>query len=407
MKKNILLFIAFTISIGSFSQKRNVIKPSIKKSAVAILYGKKKTYYHLNKSLEFPVDGLKKVVLYTRERLLKETNGYTINYKFDNDEEKLFLIEKSKIDKKSAYTSKSIQYRTSKRFKQVIEVPKNAKILYISSTNKLIDVYIKEYKKKKSIKPIQGKRVKILTGKTAYYYRLNSKIATNIHIKEAGKLYVYTRKRLGKKDNRNYTFSYNKEKDNPINIKVENTKISKYSIYKSLKNKRKPSIYHKTIINVKENSEFTFSSLERVDARFVFVKEWNEIFKKKANRVDLITKKGNKTRPYFRVSPNKDFNFKVKTKNNTKGKIFIRGEFTYDMLSNNDYKIILKDFGKVVTTYKLTCHRSKEMNYKNNADNIPGTLDKIFFDIPKGNHQYSISIGNKHKTALVRVLIKN
>jgi len=250
--------------------------------------------------------------------------------------------------------------------------------------------------------------VLILTGKTAYYYKLNSKIATNIHIKEAGKLYVYTRKRLGKKDNRNYTFSYKKGESNPVvKVKVENTKLSKYSIYKSLKNKRKPSIYHKTIIDVKENSKFTFTSLDRVDARFVFVKEWNEIFRKKADRIDLITKKGNKIRKYFRVSPDKIFDFKVKAKNNTKGKIFIRGEFTYDMLSNNDYKIILKDFGKIVTTYKLSCHRSKEMNYKNNVDNIPGTLDKIFFDISKGNHQYSISIGNKHKTALVRVLIKN
>jgi len=407
MKKIISITIILLMSLSVFSQKRHVIKPITKKNPVAILYGKKKNYYHLNKSLDFPVEGLKKIVIYTRELLTTSSKGYSITYSFNTGETATYASNKSIIDKKSAFTSKVIHYRTSKLFKKVIEVPKNAKSIHLF-TNSLVDVYIKPNKKGKSIKPLKPyKRVKILTGKTANYYKLNSKIPKIIHVKEAGKLYVYTRKRLSKKDTKNYSYHYKIGKVTATKVKVTNAVNAKQATYKSLSNKRKPSIYHKQSIDIKESTKIVFSSIDKVDARFVFVKKWNEVLLKKSDRIDLITKKGNKTRKYFRVSPKNNFSFKVTTKQKTKGKIFLRGEFTYDMISNNDYKIILKDFGKIVTTYKLSCNRSKEMNYKDNKDKIPGTLDKIFFDIPKGKHQYSISIGNKHKTALVRVLLKN
>lgn len=408
MKKIVSFVLIILVSLSINAQKKQVIRPMTKKSKVAIIYGKKKTYYRLNKGLDFPVTNLKKIVIYSRERIKSKTDGYQITYNFDNSKVDTYGIYKSVIDKKSAYINKAIRYRTSKLSKKILNVPKNAETIHLYTDN-LVDIYVTPYKNKKTLKPINNpiKKVKVLTGKTAYYYKLNSKIPTDIYLNEVGKLYIYTRKRLSKKDNYTYTFSYKSENSKPTKIIINNAKFSRYATYKSISNRRKPSIYHKTSIDIKEKTKINFSSIDRVDARFVFVKKWKEIYQKNSNQIDLITKKGNKTRKYFRISKNNNFEFNINAKTKTEAKLLLRGEFTYDMLSNSDYKIILKDYDKIITTYKLSCNRSKEMNYKNNADKIPGTLDKIFFKIPKGNHHYTIKIGNKNKTALVRVLIEN
>jgi len=99
------------------------------------------------------------------------------------------------------------------------------------------------------------------------------------------------------------------------------------------------------------------------------------------------------------------FNFTIT--NSTEIKILIRGEFQFDMHANNDYEIVLRDNGKIVHTYRLSCNRSNVLYYKFNNDLIPGTLDKFIIKVPKGKHKYSISINNKNKTALIRILKKN
>jgi hypothetical protein len=155
-----------------------------------------------------------------------------------------------------------------------------------------------------------------------------------------------------------------------------------------------------------------FASEFPVDARFVFVKSkekhvWKKVETSSKASVVLVSKKSESERVYHRIDNATSFDFLVNTAENTMLKVFVRGEFTYDMISNNDYEIILKDHGKMVNTYKLSCERSKEMNYKNDDELIPGSLDKIYIDVPKGQHKYSFSIQNKGKSALLRVVKKD
>lgn len=396
----------FLITVGLQAQNRKVLRPIIKKNPVELLIGKKKTYYNINNGVDFPVDGLSKIIIYSRERITTKTAGYTINYSFDNNQKNTYKTPASTIDTHSAYVNKAIRYRTSKLYKKTILVPKNSKILHLSAKTKLVDVYVRNHKNKKQIKPIKAKKVVILTGKIANYYKLNSKIPTLLYIKDEGKLSVYTRKRINKKDKFKYTYSYKINNEKMINIKVDKTRLATNAIYKSLANKKRPSIYHKETIRVKKNSKIIFSSVDNVDARFVFEKKWIKLTPHKADEVKLITKKGDKIVTYYRLSPKNTFDFNINANKSQQIQLFLRGEFTYDMLANNDYEIVLKDFDNIVKTYKLSCNRSKEMNYLSEKDKIPGTLDKVIFKVPQGNHNYSISIKNHYKTALIRVLIQ-
>ena len=76
------------------------------------------------------------------------------------------------------------------------------------------------------------------------------------------------------------------------------------------------------------------------------------------------------------------------------------------MHSNNDYEIVLKEGSEVINTYKLSCFRSSQVEYKDNDEMIPGTLDRIYIDVPKGKHSYTLNVNNNNKTALIRVFTK-
>jgi len=143
-------------------------------------------------------------------------------------------------------------------------------------SNETVDVVVKSIaKKRKSLKPIsKAKKTRIIRGKSKKYYKLNSKTPTLVKVKGKGKLIVYTRKRLSKKDNSDYNFTYQIGTSKVKKIAVNDIKKAKNTAYKSLKTTKKPSTNHKTIIELKDGeNQIVFSSLDHVDARFVFVKK--------------------------------------------------------------------------------------------------------------------------------------
>jgi len=276
MKKIISLLVIVLISVSTINAQKKVIKP-IGKSPVKIIIGKKRTYYNLNKSLDFSVKGLNKIAVFSRARMDNKLIDYKLSYSFDNGKKEAYNILKSNIDKRSVYTKKSLKKRVSKAFKKEMEIPANAKVLHLFlESNKAVDVVVKSIaKKKKSLKPInKAKKTRILRGKTKKYYKLNSKNPTLVKVTGKGKLIVYTRKRLNKKDNNNYSFTYQVGTSKVKNISVNDIKKAKNAAYKSLKTTKKPSTNHKIIIELKDGeNQIVFSSQDHVDARFVFVKK--------------------------------------------------------------------------------------------------------------------------------------
>ena len=404
------------LSFPVFAQKQVTLQPVVKKESVKIISGNQNYYYALNTTNTVVFDVLKydKVVVYSRERINGKGLGYTLGYTLDNSKSQYTVNAKGR-DYKSSYSDKSIGKNVSLFSKKTIEIPKQANTIrfeIINGTN--IDIKVGGFigSKRTFLEPIDqnATRVRIAKGKTYNYFKLNSKIPTLIETNKEGELIVYTRKRMSEKSSDTYTFSYQFENNEAVKVFIRNVNSSVQAAYSSLSIKETPSTYNKTVIKVADiNQKILFSSDFPIDARFVFQKTikkdgWEELESNTSKIVPLLVKKNQVVRDYTRIETGKPFNFSVV--NAKEIKVFIRGEFQYDMHANNDYEIVLKDNGEIINTYKLSCHRSNVMQYKYNDELIPGTLDKFFITVSQGKHNYSISIGNSKKTALVRVLKK-
>ena len=415
MKKGIYILILF-IGHSIFSQKKVDLLPVIKKQAVSIISGSQHYYYPLseNKTVDFSVKGFDKLVIYSRELITNKPSGYRISYNFDLDTQSnvvTYEVNKSRKDYRSVFSDKTINKSISLYQKKTITVPNKATKISINSKNAIIKIIAYKGKQKENIKANNPtKSVQFIRGKSLKYYKLNSKTPTLIETNKEGELVIYTRQRMTNSISPSYyTFSY-KMQDTTRIVTIDKVVKSTHTAYSSLNIKETPSTYNKTVLKIRDvYQKILFSSNFDVDARFVFKKTvrkngWEEIESKNGEIVPLVVKKKKIVREYTRIEPGKPFQFTVN--NNEEIKIFIRGEFRYDMHANNDYEIVLKDNNKIVNTYKLSCHRSNVMQYKHNNVLIPGTLDKFSISAPKGKHAYAISINNVDKTALIRVLRK-
>ncbi len=414
MKYIFKILVLITITTSVYSQKNFDIKP-INKKPVIIISGNNKIYYPIEQkeNISFPVKGIDKIFVYTRLRLMSnKQKAYTIAYKFNKGSGSKYKVADINQDKKSCFVDKNLKSRPSLAFKHEIVIPKGIENIEFTllNSNNIVDLKILTFidKKKVYIQPNNKEDEQVIKiGKVFSYYKLNSKIKTIIKPNGTGKLVVFSRKRLSANDNGKYSFTY-KINNSEINvINVPKSTISKSSTYKSYNIKELPSNYKKTVIEIKdENQIIEFSSNDKVDARFVFYKDkqkknWIDFKLKHEDTAVLVAKKSQKERLYYRISSENRLH--IKDIKGTKMRIIVRGEFTYDMHSGNDYILVLKDEDMIIKSYKLSCTKSTEMEYKFNDDMVPGTLDKIYINIPKGNHNYYLEIKNHDKTALIRV----
>jgi hypothetical protein len=413
----VLIFILSNVLL--FSQNSIELKPVEKKHPVILISGNDYMLYKLDKRnpIEFLVEGADSLIISSRKRIDERDNfnPYSISYKFDNLGNNEYTSAVIKIDHNSVYVDKSVMNNPSTIFKKALLVPAGSKNLKLFTTKsgEEIDVSITAYygKEKKKPKPnIESETILIKTGKQIHYYKLNSVIPTIVKADGEGKLIVYTRKRLSDNNTEGYTFTYTDKYSFTRTVKVDDVKVSKESIYKSFNILEQPSTYTKTVIEIPEKyGEIIFSSDNEIDARFVFQKgkdelKWKEIVpKNNIESVILYYKETNTFIKYNRISNKQTFSFDITGPKTIR--LLVRGEFLYDMYSNDDYEIVLKEGTKVIQTYKLSCFRSSKTEYKDNDEMIPGTLDVLYITIPEGKHSYSFEINNVDKTALIRLSI--
>jgi len=389
------------------------LTPALKKMPVRIISGKKLTYYTPVKKLPltYDISGYDKLYLYSRTQVDDKSGKYAILYYTDHKPHRE-QVEKIRIDRKAVYTDKSVKSLVSKSHKTIIDNTKHYKELTIEQTGKRrVDFYLSGEKngKRYKLKPINdNKIVTIIKGNKNRYYNLASKIPTRIHLKQSGKLIVYTRKRMTGREPEAYSFEWKSKSGKIKNIHIKNAKISRVSAYTSRKIKAVPSIYHKTVIDINQASEILeFSSRDAVDARFIFKpdkkkQKWIPITVH-SKTVPLKVRKKELIRKYYRLTQGKPIEFDIRTKKPVHLRILVRGEFTYDMFSANDFVLEFYESGKLVKTYKLTGERSQELIYLNEKERVPGTLDKIFMEVPSGEHHYEIKLKDKDKSALIRI----
>ncbi len=253
--------------------------------------------------------------------------------------------------------------------------------------------------------------VKIGEENLTVYYVLSQKHSAKLKVKGPGKVSIYIKTAI----------QDNKRTDSLNNLKyILDGKIIK------LKSGRDSSISENSIIigerckvfaNLKVDitippgahklEVFSTDDHNKVYSKYCFEKypdpEWKERLplKKINTRVLLAGINDQKTIKYYRINSKKRIKFLAN--HNLHFKLLIRGEFKHHMFSDNEIRILLRENGKTVYTFKVSSTRSKRVEYVDEYKLIPGTLNQIYLQVPKGKHQYELVVADEGKSALVKI----
>ena len=389
------------------------VTPVIKKKPVYIISGKKLSYYTPSgEGLIYDISGYDSLYLYSRIRMDEPVSGYKVQYELDG---KRYSVSLSgvKRDKKAVYNDPSIAYYPSKSKKVVIDNRKGYKTLKVNKVNKGggVDFSLTGVKggKTQKIRPEKyHAKAGIIRGEKHRYYNLNSKIPARLEFDKPGRLVVYTRYRMDMREPAVYSFTYRTGTGKISTKKVNGAKMSRRSRYLSRRMKERPSVYEKTIIEIRDVPVvLEFASNQPVDARFVFKpvaeKEVWQSIPVEAPGVRLKVRGKKTMRKYYRLTPESPVHFEISARKPEQVRILVRGEFTYDMFSTNDFVLELSDHDIPVKTYKLSGDKSQKLEYYDDKERVPGTLDKIYLQVQPGTHKYSLSLKDRDKTVLLKI----
>ncbi|HSD63170.1 MAG TPA: hypothetical protein VLB50_05200 [Ignavibacteriaceae bacterium] len=261
------------------------------------------------------------------------------------------------------------------------------------------------------IKPLNQKEKTILkeSGKNRVYYPVKQNEPSIILVTGPGKLTVKTRSSVSNNENRTtYTIYYNIDGSRDIEVNFKDIDASKKN----------------------NNTNYTFSTIQdivielgpgehtlnfrakdaghNIIARYLYSKlrdkklNWVMLSPSPANEpVDLVSHEN--VIHYYRFSEKRPL--KIKIIGPTLLRVLTRFENHYSMKGSINYRLQLKEDGKVLHTYLLSSSFSDITTYKNNNKLIPGKAREFYIEVPRGKHTYTITPMDKDKnTILARVL---
>lgn len=266
----------------------------------------------------------------------------------------------------------------------------------------------------KSLKPLNSNNTLTLieSGNQKTYYKLAAKDPSILLVKGPGKLQVLTRLILKKGSTQSsYSFNYKIDGSNPQISNFGNVQISRKD--KLLNDPSvTPAISKMLEIELgpgEHSVEFRAGNENQlVAARYLFKKykekkiNWLLLSPSPPNEpVDLVTREN--VVHYYRFSGKKPLHIKINGA--TTLRVLTRFENHYNMKGRIDYRVQLKENGKVIHTYLLSSTYSEVTNYKNNSKLVPGKANEFFIQVPSGRHHYTLIPLDKDKnTILARVL---
>ena len=272
---------------------------------------------------------------------------------------------------------------------------------------------VSSFASKKLVKPyLHNKIVQVQTGdkKPTSYYTLSKKYGTKIKVNGPGRVTLYVRSIVeeGEKYSAPFTLKYTVDgkkikvrKVKPIATSVKSKIVRKDGVI---------SVVKKISFTIPPGKHFVdfivLNNKEKVYSKYYFEKypepQWkNQPLAKKGERVILVATKKNKENAYYRISAEKGVSIKAQEKSYLR--IMFRAEFKAYMFSDNTLRLHIKENGKVIKTIQISSTRAKYSIYKHGGKLVPGTLNRLYMTVPKGNHEYEIVVADKSKTALVKI----
>lgn len=265
--------------------------------------------------------------------------------------------------------------------------------------------------KSKYLKPtnFQKKITIVISKKSRSYYLLSNDKTSIINLQGPGILRVITRCQFLSKGmgNNKYEIIYDVDGRNQPVSEVLNSKPSLYAIYLE-RNTGVPGQLRDFEIELGRGYHtIEFKSKDNkipVAARYKFTrtKEKKHVWisycpKQPSEPVDLIANE--ETVNYYRFSMEKPL--KVEVNGPTQLRVLTRIENHFQMKGRINYRVQVRENGKVINTYQLNSVRSEITIYKEHNELIPGKACEFVIDIPKGRHIFEILPLDKDKSTLL------
>lgn len=254
--------------------------------------------------------------------------------------------------------------------------------------------------------------VKLHSKQTYEYYALSGKKQTVLNVNGPGKLEVLLRVRLEDtlKSSKPYYLTYTIDNKKVQTVKVGSEKASKKTKYKS-KLTGVPSTASTVTINIppgKHKISFVKDKTDqKIHAHFSIKKDkdpkWVEcpsIAKLDTVKVKYL-EESNKIKKFVRISDSKKFTCSIK--DSSQLKIVIKAELGNTTQSNAPIRLVMKENGKVINTYRIEGKKSTTTEYVDEKKLIPGNSNVIYVTVPSGEHSYEFFIEDKNKTALILI----
>jgi len=249
----------------------------------------------------------------------------------------------------------------------------------------------------------------IISGQSRNYYPISKTNPSLVSVKGPGKLRVITRVQFISDafDELDYVVCYKIDGITMEDVEFKNVKRSSNAIFRD-------EIYGvpgdgKDLILELGLGEHTIelscrAELPNFSARYLFTKT-------KEKKIDWVTKSpsfpnepvdlvsGENVIHYFRFSSSKPL--KVKITGPTVVRVLNRLENHYYMKGRINYRVQVKEDGKIKNTYLLSSVRSEVTSYKKGGEKIPGKAKEIVISVPGGTHTYEITPLDEDKNSIL------
>lgn len=113
--------------------------------------------------------------------------------------------------------------------------------------------------------------------------------------------------------------------------------------------------------------------------------------------VQIVSKESSVS--YYRFSASKPV--KIEVIGPTELRVLTRVEYQYQMRGRVNYRVQVKEDGKIRNTYQLSTSRSESAEYKTDKTLVPGKACEFVINVPSGKHLYELVPLDKDKNTVV------
>ena len=253
----------------------------------------------------------------------------------------------------------------------------------------------------------------VISGKNRTYYNLSAGNPSIINVRGPGKLRVITRTQYSPSSQGSLSYSVfyridGSDKKTSAFSSVSRDENADYKLHLP----GKPAKGKDIIIDLGRGDHtvefWSGSSKTKIAARYLFSGgkakkyDWIALSPLYPNEpVDLITRED--VSHYYRFSKNRPL--KAKIIGPTILRILTRVENHFQMKGKINYRVQVKQDGKIQNTYLLISERSDVTLYKKPGSLVPGKAREIVIDIPAGKHMIEIYPLDEDKNTLLGKLL--